>query len=46
MLMAGGSIVAGSDDPHFGIDAVGAVHPSFLFLSAAQTYYRITCEMT
>jgi hypothetical protein len=34
MLMAGGSLVAGSDNPHFGIDAVGAVHP--MFRSTAQ----------
>jgi len=30
MLMAGGSLVAGSDNPHFGTSMpLGAVHPSF-----------------
>jgi hypothetical protein len=27
MLIVGGSFVAGSDNPHDGIDAAGAVHP-------------------
>jgi hypothetical protein len=37
MLMAGGSLVAGSDKPHFGTSMpLGPSTPSFLFLSAAQ----------
>jgi hypothetical protein len=37
MLMAGGSLVAGSDKPHFGTSMpLGPSTPSFLFLSASQ----------
>jgi hypothetical protein len=43
MLMAGGSLVAGSDNPHFGTSMpLGPSTPSFLFRSAAQATYNVS----
>jgi hypothetical protein len=43
--MAGGSLVAGFDTPHFGTSMpLGPSTPSFLFLSAAQAYVVKRCR--